>query len=90
MRRSSFAAMLLAAASLPLGVLAGAANAQATAQKMTPKNWAWEIKDGKRVPKTNRLTNPDGSWKEEVRHGSCVTVREKTASGEYKETRHCG
>ena len=67
---------------------ATAASAQATDQS-TPKNWNYEIKDGKRVPKAQRMTNPDGSWREEIRQGKCVTVKEKTASGEYKETRRC-
>ncbi len=90
MRRFSFAAMLLAAAGLALAGFAGAARAQAAPDtKSTPKNWAWEIRDGKRVPKANRINNPDGSWREEVRHGSCVTLRERTASGEYKEVRRC-
>lgn len=58
--------------------------------RSTPKGWAYEIKDGKRVPKTNRQTNADGSWREEIRQGRCVTVKEKTATGEYKELRRCG
>jgi hypothetical protein len=63
---------------------AGAQNSQPT-----PKNWSYEIKDGKRVPKGNRITNPDGSWREEVRQGNCITVKERSAAGEYKETRRC-
>ena len=63
---------------------AGAAGAQAV-----PKNWSYEIKDGKRVPKAERVTNPDGSWREEVRRGKCITIKEKSAAGEYKETRRC-
>ena len=63
---------------------AGAAAAQAV-----PKNWSYEIKDGKRVPKGQRVTNPDGSWREEVRQGKCITIKEKSAAGEYKETRRC-
>ena len=55
----------------------------------TPKGWNYEIKDGKRVPKGSRQTNPDGSWREEIRQGKCVTVKEKTAAGEYKEIRRC-
>ena len=55
----------------------------------TPKSWNYEIKDGKRVPKGDRQTNPDGSWREEIRQGKCVTVKEKSAAGEYKETRRC-
>ena len=55
----------------------------------TPKNWSYEIKDGKRVPKGNRVTNADGSWREEVKQGNCVTIKERSAAGEYKETRQC-
>ncbi len=55
----------------------------------TPKGWNYEIKDGKRVPKSDRQTNADGSWREETRQGRCVTVKEKSATGEYKELRRC-
>jgi hypothetical protein len=55
----------------------------------TPKGWSYEIKDGKRVPKGNRVTNADGSWREEVHQGNCITIKEKSAAGEYKETRQC-
>ena len=60
-----------------------------SADQATPKGWNYEIKDGKRVPKGERQVNADGSWREEVRQGKCVTVKEKTASGEYKENRRC-
>ena len=65
-----------------------AAYAQAQTQQ-TPKGWSYEIRDGKRVPKANRVTNADGSWREEVRQGNCVTIKERSAAGEYKETRQC-
>ena len=69
---------------------ASAAYAQATAgDQATPKNFNWEIKDGKRVPKGNRVTNADGSWLEEIRQGKCIVIKEKSAAGEYKETRQC-
>jgi hypothetical protein len=55
----------------------------------TPKNWNYEIKGGKRVPKGDRVTKADGSWREEVRQGNCVTTKEMSAAGEYKETRQC-
>jgi hypothetical protein len=56
----------------------------------TPKSWSYTLdKNGQRVPKGDRVTNPDGSWREEVRQGNCVTVKERSASGEYKETRQC-
>jgi hypothetical protein len=56
----------------------------------TPKGFNYEIRDGKRVPKGNRVTAKDGSWREEIRQGNCVTVKEMSAAGEYKETRQCG
>lgn len=70
---------------------ASAAYAQATSgnDQATPSNFNWEIKDGKRVPKGQRQTNADGSWREEIRQGKCVTIKEKSAAGEYKETRKC-
>jgi hypothetical protein len=68
---------------------ASMASAQAAQTQQTPRGWSYEIKDGKRVPKGNRVTNPDGSWREEVRQGNCVTIKEKSAAGEYKETRQC-
>jgi opacity protein-like surface antigen len=72
-------------------VAASTATAAAAQQsQQTPKNFNWEIRDGKRVPKAgNRVTNPDGSWREEQRQGNCVTVKEMSKSGEYKETRQC-
>ncbi len=70
--------------------LASAASAQARGDdRQTPQGWSYEIKDGKRVPKGNRVTNADGSWREEVRQGNCVTIKERSAAGEYKETRQC-
>jgi hypothetical protein len=76
-----------------MAVAGSAAFAQAAGGKdsanATPKGWNYEIKDGKRVPKGQRVTNADGSWREETRQGSCVTVKEKTAAGEYKESRRC-
>ncbi|MBA3670137.1 MAG: hypothetical protein H0W71_08775 [Sphingomonas sp.] len=65
-----------------------AASAQAQKQQ-TPNGWNYEIKNGQRVPKANRVVNADGSWREEMRQGKCVTIKEKTASGEYRETRQC-
>ena len=71
--------------------LASAAYAQQQQDQdqRTPKGWSYEIRDGKRVPKGNRVTNADGSWREEVRQGNCVTIKERSAAGEYKETRQC-
>ena len=68
---------------------AGFATMAAAQDVKTPQGWSYEIRDGKRVPKGNRVTNADGSWREEVRQGNCVTVKEMSAAGEYKETRQC-
>ena len=73
--------------------LAFAASASAAAPneqaQSTPKSWSYEIKDGKRVPKGDRVVNADGSWREEIRVGKCVTIKEKSSVGEYKESRRC-
>lgn len=75
--------------SVVLAAGGGFAAAAAAQSQQTPRGWSYEIKNGVRVPKGNRVTKPDGSWREEVRQGNCVTVKEKTASGEYRETRQC-
>jgi len=87
MFRISNRALLLG--TVALVAAAGYATVAAAQNVATPKNWNYEIKDGKRVPKGNRVTNPDGSWREEVRQGNCVTIKERSAAGEYKETRQC-
>jgi hypothetical protein len=80
--------LVLGAAAVAVATIAGAAYAQG--QPQTPKGWNYTLdKDGRRVPKANRVTNPDGSWREEVRQGNCVTIKERSATGEYKETRQC-
>ncbi len=91
MTRIANNAMMIAAAALATTAVAGVAHAQAhKASQSTPKSWNYEIKDGKRVPKGgNRVTKADGSWREETRQGACVTVKEKSATGEYKESRRC-
>ena len=72
---------------------AGVAYAQATTAQSntqaTPKNFNYVINDGKRVPKSNRVTNADGSWREETRVGNCTTIKEGNSAGEVKITRKC-
>ena len=80
--------LTLGAAAL-VATAATAAYAQASGGGSTPSSWNYEIKDGKRVPKAERKVAADGSWREETRRGACVTVKEKTPSGEYKESRRC-
>ena len=91
MKRVSRIALLVAVGATAAAGVAAAALAQAGGgnAQPTPKNWNYVIKDGKRVPKGDRTMNADGSWREEIRQGSCVTVKEKTAAGEYKESRRC-
>ena len=92
MKRFSKGILLVGVAVLAGVAFAGSAYAQSPSDKdkATPKSWNYEIKDGKRVPKGgNRVTKADGSWREETRQGACVTVKEKTATGEYKESRRC-
>ena len=86
--------LTLAAGALVAVVLAVGAIAPAQAQKgeaaaKTPSNWSYEIRNGRRVPRGNRVTAADGSWREEVRDGNCVTVKTMSAAGEYRETREC-
>ncbi len=78
------------------GVVAFAATAATAAYaqaadsgQSTPRGWNYDIKDGKRVPKGNRVTNADGSWREEIRKGTCVEIKEMSAAGELKITRKC-
>lgn len=87
---SRTAAVLGGIALIATVAFASAAAAQSNqVSRAIPKNWSYEIKDGKRVPKGQRQTNADGSWREEVRQGKCITIKEKSAAGEYKETRRC-
>jgi uncharacterized membrane protein len=82
---------VLIAGLVALGATAAYAAAAPAAQQaqQTPRGWSYDIQNGQRVPKGNRVTNPDGSWREELKQGNCVTVKEKSATGEYKETRQC-
>jgi ABC-type glycerol-3-phosphate transport system substrate-binding protein len=81
--------VLVAGAVAAGAVVCLASVASAQSGPATPKTWKYEIRDGKRVPKSERVTNSDGSWREETRQGKCVTIKERTAAGEYKETRRC-
>ena len=94
MRRFAISAVVVLAVGAIAVSAAGVARAQATDHSQahtqaTPKNFSYEIKDGKRVPKSNRVTNADGSWREETKVGNCSTIKEGTAAGEVKITRKC-
>ena len=81
-------AMLVGIAAFAVGASA-TAFAQAGKDQATPQGWSYEIKDGKRVPKGNRVNSADGGWREEIRKGNCTEVKEMTAAGELKITRKC-
>jgi len=89
------AAVIVAVAAISTAGVAGVAYAQANnaaapaGTQATPKSFNYEIKDGKRVPKSNRVTNADGSWREESKVGNCTTIKESSAAGEVKVTRKC-
>jgi hypothetical protein len=93
MNRTATRALLIGAVAIIAGAgSATAASAQDQRQNQadhTPKGWSYDIQGGKRVPKGSRVTNPDGSWQEQIRQGNCVTTKVHSAKGEYKETRQC-
>jgi hypothetical protein len=80
--------MLTVAAAMALGVGAPATASDPKASGKTPDNWSYEIKNGKRVPKANRVSQSDGSWVEEIKQGNCVVTR-TGRNGEVRETRKC-
>ncbi len=88
--RLALAAGVVAAAAVGIATITPAfAQRGEKGQAKTPDGWSYDIRNGQRVPRANRVTNGDGSWREEVRDGSCTTVRTRSASGEYRETRQC-
>ena len=90
MSKTAIRALIIGAIALgATAAYATSAPAQDQQGAQTPKGWNYDIKNGQRVPKANRVTNPDGSWREELKQGNCTTVKEKSASGEYKESRNC-
>jgi hypothetical protein len=81
---------IIIAVGVAVAAMTGFAMGAYAQSQATPKGWSYEIRNGQRVPKAgNRVVNADGSWREEIRQGNCVTVKEKTAAGEYRETRQC-
>ena len=85
LRKAAITLAATAAASFPSSL-----PAQNETQRATPKGWNYVVDNrGNRVAKDRRINNPDGSWREEIRQGNCITVKERAATGEYKETRQC-
>jgi len=84
-------ALAVALAVLGLGAFspASAQPQKAKQASATPASFPYEIVNGKRVPRGNKTVNPDGTWREEIKDGPCVTLKEKNAAGEYREVRKC-
>ena len=80
---------LVAAVGMPMAARAQQGPDKQNATQTTPKGWSYDIVNGKRVPKGNRQVNADGSSREEVKVGNCVTIKEKSPDGTYKESRSC-
>ena len=89
MKKSAIAALVVGAIALGATAAYAAAPQQSQQTEQTPKGWSYNLQNGQRVAKGNRVTNADGSWREETKQGNCTTVKEKSAAGEYKETRQC-
>jgi hypothetical protein len=89
MNRSAVTGLIVAVC-LASGGYATALDAQSPLPPQTPKTWSYQVDSrGNRVARDNRLVRPDGSWREEIRQGNCITVKERSATGEYRETRQC-
>lgn len=87
-----FAAAALVTAGLAwslIGPSPALAQSGGKADAKTPDSFSYELVNGRRVPRGKRVTNADGSWREELRDGKCVTIKEQSAAGEYRETRKC-
>lgn len=80
--------MLTAAAAIALCTGASATANGPKGNVKTPANWSYEIKNGQRVAKSNRVANADGSWTEELKQGNCVVTR-TGRDGEMREVRKC-
>lgn len=82
-------AAVAAAAVLAFGAWSPALAQKAKDSAKTPDSFSYDIRNGRRVPKDNRVLASDGSWKARSKSGECSTVREMSPSGEYREVRKC-
>lgn len=87
--RLGLAAGVIVVAAIGVASMTPALAQKSKAQGKTPDGWSYDIRNGQRVPRGNRVTNADGSWREEIRDGNCTTVRTMSAGGEYRESRQC-
>lgn len=89
MKKIAIRALIIGAIAFGATAAYAAAPERNQQTEQTPKGWSYDIRNGQRVPKGNRITNPDGSWREQLKQGNCVTVKEMSVKGEYKESRQC-
>ena len=82
-----FGTVLAIAAACGMALAAAASAAPRQDAQNTPFNYKVDSK-GNRVPKGNRVTNPDGSWREVI-PGKCPTIKEMSANGVYKVSSDC-
>lgn len=71
-----------------ISVAAWAIAPQEKPSRNTPPGWSYEVRNGQRVPRVPRTTNPDGSWTEQYKAGNCIVTR-TGRDGEIRETRKC-
>ena len=76
------------AAALTVGLTAPAIATGGKAGGKTPDSWSYELRNGQRVPKTNRVVQADGSWTEETKQRKCAVTR-TGRDGEVRELRKC-
>ena len=58
-------------------------------EKAIPRAGATRSGTASGCPKGNRVTKPDGSWREEVRQGNCLTIKEKDLRPASIRKRQC-
>lgn len=80
--------MMTVALAMALGAGAPATAQNSGKSAKTPTSWSYDIKNGQRVPKAERVVQADGSWIEEIRQGNCMVTR-NGRQGEVRETRKC-
>lgn len=82
--------IMIGAAAGVIAALSFAAVASAEPAKKPRDTGLGYLTDGKSYErKGNRVTNPDGSWREETRDkNNCITIKELRA-GVYHEKREC-
>ena len=78
------------AIAVSVSLAASAQAQQGSSNRSTPRDFSYEVENGKRVEKPDVVTQlPDGTIREEYRSGKCVTIKEKRPDGAIKTSRKC-